>query len=274
MLRTQVLAFRRDDLMPATERPEEDWTRKILAAELAGAIVTRYDDRPSPGMYDLAITYPDGRTGAAEVTAAAHREAIALWRLISAQRWIEKTLRGGWAVSLTPTANYKRLKTELPRLLLQLESNRVSNLKAALDRSTKELAAELGILSAYQGDTAYPRSIYPTIDLPLDQTGGFVSDTGDPLATWLADWIRDPRRADNVRKLGSSGANERHLVVIVAGFGNVPFHVTDVLTRDYAPLPTIPLSLPAEITNVWTMSTWSRGHGIRWTSSGKSETGV
>jgi len=101
--------------------------------------------------------------------------------------------------------------------------------------------------------------------------GGFVSETGDPLAIWLSDWISDSRRADNLKKLGNSGVDERHLVVIVAGFGNVPFHVTDILTRDVAPLPTIPLSVPSDISHIWTMSTWSRGVGIRWSRSGQWE---
>jgi hypothetical protein len=255
------------------QRPEENWASKVLTAALQGAIVTLNDDGSSPGMYDLRIEYDDGRVGAAEVTAAAHPDALALWRLISAERWIEPTLEGGWAVCLTPTANYKRLKARLPMLLLQLEWSGTTELhvSAVRDCSITRFASELGIVSAYQGGTAHPGSIYPTIELPHDQMGGFVSETGDPLAIWLSDWISDSRRADNLKKLGNSGVDERHLVVIVAGFGNVPFHVTDILMRDDAPLPTILLSVPSEISHIWTMSTLPRAVGIRWSRSGQWE---
>jgi hypothetical protein len=252
------------------QRPEEHWAQEVMTAVVTGATVTQHDDGSKPRMYDLRIAYSDGRIGAVEVTAAAHPEALALWRLISGGRWIEPTLRGGWAVCVTPTASYKRLKTQLPALLLQLEACGETQLDVlvARDSSAENLARDLGIVSAYQGGTAYPGSIYPTINLPDEQTGGFASETGDALATWLSDWILDPRRADNLTKLGKSGADERDLVVIVADFGNVPFHVTDILMRDDAPLPSIPPSVPDEITHVWTMSTWSSGVGMRWSAGG------
>jgi hypothetical protein len=52
---------------------------------------------------------------------------------------------------------------------------------------------------------------------PLEQMGGFSPSTGDPLARWLSEWIPDASRTDNLRKLASSGAPERHLFVLVHG---------------------------------------------------------
>jgi len=86
-----------------------------------------------------------------------------------------------------------------------------------------------------------------------------VSDTGDPLAAWLGDWIIDAKQSDNLRKLATSGKDEGHLFIIVAGLGNVPFHVTDLLIRDDVPLPTIPLPLPREVTHVWVICPGSGG---------------
>jgi hypothetical protein len=260
--------------MPTKQRPEEQWVQRVLALALPSAVVGQHDDGSSAGMYDIDVQYLDGRTAAVEVTAAAHPEALALWRLINKEMWVERSLRGGWAVNLLATANYRLLRERLPTILLQLEAEGVMELRGS-GRSTSTLsreANELGIVSAYQGGTELPGSIYPLITLPSDRTGGFVSDTGDPLAQWLSDWISEPKRSDNLRKLSASSRDERHLFVIVAGLGDVPFQVTDLLIRNDARLPTIPLILPPEITHVWVMSTWSAGLGFRWSPSPEWQT--
>src|SRR4051794_14980943 len=96
--------------MPNKQRPEEQWVQRVLALALPYAVVGQHDDGSAAGMYDIDVEYPDGRTAAVEVTAAAHPEALALWRLISKEKWIERTLRGGWAVNVIPSANYKLLR--------------------------------------------------------------------------------------------------------------------------------------------------------------------
>jgi hypothetical protein len=57
---------------------------------------------------------------------------------------------------------------------------------------------------------------------------------------------------------------EHHLFVLVPGFNLAPFAVNGLLIAPGAPVPTMPPALPAEITHVWTMSTWSSGDGFRW----------
>ena len=126
------------------------------------------------------------------------------------------------------------------------------------------MASELGVVSAYQGGTDYPGSIYPTIAQPSERAGGMVPETGDALSRWIGDWLRESRRADNLRKLTRSGLPERHAFVIVAGFATAPFPVVDLLMRPAAPAPTIPPDLPSEVTHVWTMSAWTSGDGTRW----------
>jgi hypothetical protein len=61
-----------------------------------------------------------------------------------------------------------------------------------------------------------------------------------------------------------SGADERHLFVIVPGFCDAPFAVADLLMQDDPPLPTVAPSLPPEVSHVWAMSTWNAGAGMRW----------
>ena len=54
-----------------------------------------------------------------------------------------------------------------------------------------------------------------------------------------------PVTHDNLRKLASSGASERHLFVLLPGFNAAPFAVNDLLIARNAPLPVIPPTLPS-----------------------------
>jgi hypothetical protein len=82
--------------------------------------------------------------------------------------------------------------------------------------------------------------------------------------TFLEEWTARPDQAHNLAKLAASGAEERHLFVIVPAFAEAPFAVADLLMRDEAPIPEADLGLPPEVTHVWAASTWSSGWGVRW----------
>ena len=97
---------------------------------------------------------------------------------------------------------------------------------------------------------------------------GFVARTGDVLAEWVSEWVVRPDQADNLQKLRESGLAERHLFVVMPGFTTAPFSVVDLLTRDNAPLPTVPPKLPAEVTHLWILSLWNVGDGFRWSPDG------
>ena len=86
---------------------------------------------------------------------------------------------------------------------------------------------------------------------------------GRPLLDWLAQWLARPDHAHNTAKLAASGADERHLFVILPGFAETSFAVTDLLMREGAPLPDEDPALPAEITHVWAASMWTGGTGMR-----------
>jgi hypothetical protein len=68
----------------------------------------------------------------------------------------------------------------------------------------------------------------------------------------------------SARNWSKSNANERHAVVILPGFTQATFDVANLLMDDGAPLPSIDPDLPAAVTHVWPMSTWSSGLGMRW----------
>ncbi len=248
-------------------RPEEEWVRQVVARTLR-AVVRQHDDQSRDAMYDLSIEYPCGDCAAMEVTAAADGESIALWKLVNGtqERWIEPTIAGGWMVSLDPTARAKTLRARLPALLLELERVGRRELRTSRHHSDhlSAEAAALGVASAYQSGTDHPGSIYTTIELPIERSGGIVADTGDALGDWLGEFLVDEDRQDVRGKLRASALPERHVFVIVPGFATADFSVTDLLMRDGAPLPSQAPQMPMEMTHVWVASTWSTGTGMRW----------
>lgn len=247
---------------------EEAWTRDCIREALPGCTVDQHDDGSQPGMYDLKVTYPGGSVGAVEVTAAADAQQLELWRLVRrrGKPWIEPTLAGGWIVEIAPSTRANKLVRQLPDLLRSLERNgqRLVRGNQASTHQPTALAGQLGVVQAMQGGTDRPGSIYIMPPQRLERMGGARPINGDPLATWLSDWVPDPSRADNLRKLADSGVLERHLFVLVPGFNSAPFAVNDLLMAPGSPLPTIPPILPVEVTHVWTASTWDTGDGFRW----------
>jgi hypothetical protein len=248
---------------------EEVWVQACMRRELSGLPVEQHDDGSRPSMYDLTITYPAGSIGAVEITAAADAQQLELWKLVGGRgkRWTEPDLVGGWQVRILPSTRGKNLRQHLPGLLLELEragTRVVRGDSTATDRLTA-LAGQLGIVQAQQASTAHPGSIYVMPpEKPLEELGGFSPVTGDPLAVWLSGWIVEPSRSDNIRKLATSDARERHLFVLVPGFNRAPFAVNDLLMVPGAPLPAVAPTLPSGVTHIWAMSTWSTGDGFRW----------
>jgi hypothetical protein len=248
-------------------RPEEHWAAIMIAAAIGGD-VRQHDDGSADGQYDLDIFRPGKAPAAAELVSAADRDSIELWKLMNGGdgRWLDPALRGGWLVTVTPTARAKRLRAELPGLLAELEAAGIAAWRTTpwsedqLDRR----AEELQITSSYQSDTHFAGSIYITIELPAERSGGAVPDTGDELAKWVGAFLHDPAVADVRLKLARSGAEERHAVVILPGFSTAPFPVVDILMRGGAPLPTRAPDLPDEISHVWAVSSWTSGDGMRW----------
>jgi hypothetical protein len=249
-------------------RPEEEWARRIIEAAV-GVPVVQHDDNSREGMHDLEIRYPDAPPAAVEVTAAADGDTIALWNLMNGNgRWIEPEIDGGWLVTLKPAARAKRIRKELPALLGELEGLQVNELVHPSDRGgeLQRRAADLQITHAHHSGTDFPGSIYITVDLDSERSGGMVPTTGEPVVAWAVDFLAHDDRSDVLRKLARSGAAERHAFLILPGFSTAPFAVADLLMRDDAPVPVEAPDLPHEVTDVWLVSTWSSGHALHWSA--------
>lgn len=250
-------------------KPEEEWARQLIERALNVPVVQN-DDGSKDGMHDLEIQYFDRLAAAVEVVAAADQASIELWKLVNSDgRWTEPELRGGWMAALLPTARARDLRHRLPSLLREFEADGIRSVEPRSGRRKSrvdERVAQLGIAHLHQSGTDFPGSIYFTIELPLERSGGFVADTGDALAVWAGEYLSGDRCSDVRRKLASSGASERHAFVLVPGFAEANFAVTDLLMRESAPLPQVEPLLPAEITHFWAVSTWRTGSGMRWAS--------
>lgn len=242
---------------------------------MPGVTVTVHDDQSRDRMHDLDLIRGREVFGACEVTAAADQALIELWNVANGTdrpTWTDPILAGGWYVVLDPAARLKRLREGLPPLLRRLEDLNVREVyvdeyRGRMQSPFNAEVEALRVVSARRSGTSVPGSIYLTVELPSERSGGVVPDTGDALATWVSGWLGEPEQHHNVEKVLAAGRQEAHLFVILPGFTPAPFEAVDVLMRDGGPLPTVPPSLPAGITHLWLVGTWSTGDVFRWDGS-------
>jgi hypothetical protein len=248
-------------------RVEELWAKACIEQALPDAEVRQHDDGSATSMYDLTIVYPGGSTGAVEVTAAVDRGYIQTAKELDkrVKHWQVPGLTGSWWVRVRPS-RVQDLYRQLPGILRSLERDGVREVRG--DRlSPNPLVADLGklqVIAATQAVTSREGRVFVTIEESPERMGGYLPATGDPLASWLGEWLAEPSRGDNLQKLGASNSDEKHIFLFVPGFG-APFAVTALLADNDAPLPAIRPDLPSEITHVWAMSMWIEwGDGFRW----------
>jgi len=251
---------------------EELWAKACIERALPEVTVCQHDDGSEDSMYDLTIVYPDGPTGAVEVTTAADQKYVELAKALDekARQWQVPGLTGTWWVRVLPSARANDLRQQLPGILRGLESDGIADIRG--NRSSHDaLVAKLGklsIIAATQATTTHVGRVFVIAEQTSELMGGYSPATGDPLAAWLGEWLADSSRSDNVRKVTRSGADERHIFVLASAF-TMDYAVTDLLATVNAPLPTIPPDLPTGITHVRVMSMWiDWGDGFRWSSDG------
>jgi len=246
-------------------RPEEEWALQMVEREL-GVNVVQHDDGSAPSMYDLRIEYPNC-SGAVEVVSAADPDCHSLWKVVgNSERWIEESIVGGWTVHLRPKARGRRVYSELPSLLDRLERSGVRSLvpvRRGVNGSTESALFDLGVASVFQYRTSFPGSIYMMIEEDAKRRGGWEGDAVPETLSWIGDFLDHPDRRDVRRKLGSSGCTRRQVFVVLPVFTTAPFGATLLMTG-LGGSPEAPPRLPAEITDLWLVSTHDIGTGWRW----------
>jgi hypothetical protein len=249
-------------------RAEEKWVAECLEAILPGTSVVQHDDNSLNSMHDLDLHRDGERIGACEVTSAAEPTQIELWNLANGEGevWKDRRLRHSWIVHVNPAiCRYKKLRTDLPPVLRDLEQREVLNAgsRYPLRHPPRELA-RLGVTRAERFETKGDPAIFPLFDLPDEQDGGMVPSDANVLVAWLDQWINSPAQAHNATKLANSGARDRHLFVLFPGFSSAPFEVTACLMWGDVQVPTSPPRLPLGVTHLWAMTGWNAGRILQW----------
>lgn len=253
--------------------PEEEWARRCMQEALK-CEVFHYDDGSRPAMYDLRISLPRGATGAAEVTMAMDADAHVQWNLLNGSgRWTEPDLDGGWSAIISPNAEAKAIRRDLPALLREAEAvglTRIAPVRfLAADPMTEKFselsarATRMKIRDIHQYDTDFPGSIYCTVLQSPDRIGGWGDDDSNRVASWIGPFLSE-ERPRHVDKLAGSGGDERHAFVILPTFACVAFEVVSPLMKRKPCLPTIDPHLPGDITHAWVVSLWGDGPGFYW----------
>jgi hypothetical protein len=258
-------------------RADERWEAALIENALGG-VVQGHDDGSRNSMYDLKLLRPGHPLAAVEETAAADGAFIELWNLVngSGERWIDPALHGGWLLTLHPTTRAKRLRSEAPSFLRDLEIHGVTEVVVpevvvpdSLDGASADVtrARALGIVRATSGSTAFPGAIYLTVEIPHERRSSFVEASGDTTAAWVGTFLSNPRQADVLSKLRDAGTAERHAFSFIPAFSVAPHGVTDLLMREDAAPPSRAPTLPKAVTHVWLVGTFGVGRGLRWAPS-------
>ena len=260
--------------MGSALRAEEEWLRQCIEAATPGSVVRQHDDGTAPGMHDLDIWVDGRRVGAVEVSAAVDPSALELWNLVAdGDLWTDGSLFGGWRVTVERTASARLLKTHLPSLLHALESQGRHRIPAGVRggwSAEDELAEHLSTRSVHRHDTGTPGSVSVVVGFLPAQSGGAAPQAADGVAAWVGGWLGADHQRDNRAKLARSGAPERHMAVLIAGYSPAPFDVVYALAGDTVAVLTVDPALPSEKTHCWVLSTWNSGQGFRWAPSGWS----
>jgi hypothetical protein len=254
-------------------RPEEEWARGIIGRTLAVA-VEQHDDNSENRMHDLWIRYTHAPPAAVEVTTAADRHSIKLQKLVTPRTpLIVDLLNSNWLVYLDPAVDGGNWRIDaLPRFVAELEGAGQRRLDVEPDDvvgTWETRARDLGIAHVSQIGIASPGTIHVLVDQVPGRSAGFVGDTGDPIAAWVGEFLRD-ERPDVLVKLADSQAPERHAFVLVPGIGftTAPFAVTELLLRADLPLPLVEPQLPDEVTHVWIVPMRDERSGCYWRPDG------
>ena len=230
---------------------DEQAVRALIERHL-GAPVSQHDDQSAPGMHDLTISYPDGRRGAVEVTAAEDQTRRAEVGAIGAEPVLQAPgLNSGWLALLEPGASVKTARRALPDLCAQLETAGVTTLDAHQARPDQghDVAALHRLLAQAQVVSLRSGTMRPgVIAIAGSMDVQWLSSDPEDVVRFVERFVQS-RPADSA-KLARSGADERHLFIL-GGWFPEDWPSLHPLSLDFADLPTLAPSLPEQVTHVW-----------------------
>jgi hypothetical protein len=240
----------------------ENWARQIVEKALNLPTVIN-DDGSAPSMYDLRIGLPHAPQIAIECFRSVDEASMETWNTGPARGPLHLSLQNNWIVEVSTKARIKKFKLHIEPILQELENRGIYNL--LVDHHLKWQDATLfGKLASLDVTHAVCYELPGTgkVELGLPGIGGAVDEQGRAVPDWISDLLRDQKYEDVLRKLGRSGALERHAFVF-GGFAGAPFEVEGYLARDINHAPTQSPDLPRPVTGVWIISEAGQ-RGLRW----------
>jgi hypothetical protein len=201
--------------MPARIRQDEAWAKLVIEKHL-GQPIQQNDDGSRGGMYDLRLGPEDYPAVAIECVKDADCGSMRVWKKGPNHGCFNLQTRGDWLIELSSSAKVESVVKAIGDLLARLHAAGVFVLhsESREGQAPATLAGEfsrLGILAAHCCDIDGSGRVYFLMMKP----GGIVDVSGARLAEWTTSFINGEDRQDVLRKLLHSGAEERHVCIIL-----------------------------------------------------------
>ncbi|WP_454852420.1 hypothetical protein [Promicromonospora soli] len=262
------------------DRPEEQLARAIMG-EVTGAHVILTDDSHAPaGTVDARLDYPDGRTGALEISRLVFESELeAESRIAALGGRLQMPGRWKWVVSISHARELARIQKVYAKAVLTCGSHNVAS-PSELPTAVVEADRDLEWLSTRSTSRLCgiqlpegAQDMSGFIDLnyqPADPYRGYPGPDG--IVSELNAALGGNTLARRVTKLLRADGDERHLFLHVAVSGLDEYSYARLIANASVPQSVVPLSgdpdLPEPISHFWLytgwfnrVSRWTRGQG-------------
>lgn len=253
------------DMKP--EPAEERVARSIMSAAL-GVEVESHDDNSADGMVDFVFLLPDGRRGAAEMTAITDPVAREWTALAKKQISI---LNSSWAWTVRRRGGRvtrQELAEHLPYLAACAEAvndPEVRNLLSGAPQGHPSLTwlATSGVEIRGLRSTNNPGMIY----LEPDSEWSFAPEDFDLALGWIEEQLTKSAFDRKFAKLAATGADEQHLVLRLDVGAAVPFEHWSAVVSSSVTLPRRdPVVRGRNLTGLWLLPDFGTSI-VYWTST-------
>jgi hypothetical protein len=232
----------------------ETVAQRLLEAVLIGTRMV-YRVNQSRGEHDFDLHYPDGRVSAVEVTSSVDEggertNAAILDKRKGGPAVKTKLCEKDWYVHPVPGANINKIRDKIDEYIAAIESAGIEKFFFFSQKdhpSVERIYADLGVVSG----SVFPYWKEPGFIKIAPPGGGGALNA----STVIEAVEREAFKNDNRRKLGASGAAERHLAVYVYMTNYLPWGGL----VDFEPPSDLP-KLPSEITDIWAFSETRSDH--------------
>jgi hypothetical protein len=257
-------------------QPEE-----VLAARVLNhVLVVHIAHTDVNGEADLAFVAPGGLPAAVEVTFLTDQQikvAQDAWVREREREYVVTQLRSSWNVTVEgDSVKYKLLRQHLEPHLASLEAAGIADydrwsIGHRLLDTMPEVVRALASLRVVQATVIKTKD--PSIQhIFISPMGGYTARGSDAALDEIEEYLAG--RTDNLRKLESAAAAERHLFVWLdrdtPGSVARPFTGGRIVEEfDHFGLPSRPPELPGPVTDLWVMHVgtgmgWRWGGGLGW----------